>query len=78
VHFSVTPGKGEYGIFEIVTGDECDVNAMVVPLPTKSFAGVYTFKSVYNNVIVGPTNVRQVQLHNTGTSNWIKVLCDVF
>jgi L-2-hydroxyglutarate oxidase LhgO len=58
----VTPGKGEYGIFECVNGYGGDVRAMVVPVPTKNFAGVYIFKSVYNHVVVGPTNVRQVSI----------------
>ena len=44
VHLSVTPGKGEYSIFESVNGD-ADVRAMLVPVPTKNFAGVYIFKS---------------------------------
>ena len=40
----MTPGKGEYSIFESVNGD-ADVRAMLVPVPTKNFAGVYIFKS---------------------------------
>ena len=69
---SVTPGKGEYGIFECVNGSGGDVAAMVVPVPTKNFAGVYIFKSVYNHIVVGPTNVRQVGLSEF-VPYWLKL-----
>jgi len=41
---SVTPGKGQYGIFESLGGN-VDVRSMIVPVPTKNFAGLYIFKS---------------------------------
>ena len=41
---SVTPGKGQYGLFESLDSD-FDVKTLVVPVPTKNFAGVYAFKS---------------------------------
>jgi len=30
---------------------------MIVPVPTKSFAGIYIFKTVYGHVIVGKVKI---------------------
>ena len=47
---------GEFIVFE---GGDDIVKTMAVQVPTKTYAGLYIFQSVYGHIVVGPTNVRQ-------------------
>ena len=51
-------GKGEYLMYKSRPGEDL-VRSLVVPVPTKTTAGVYVFSSLYGNVVVGPTMMRQ-------------------
>jgi len=55
--FDVTPGKGEYVVFDQSRAGT--ILRPVVPVPTKQSAGLYVFESVYGHTVVGPTNIRQ-------------------
>ena len=39
---------------------------MVTQVPTKTYAGLYIFKSVYGHYVVGPTNVLQDSKEDRG------------
>lgn len=66
VNFKVTPGKGEYLIFRDINRGA--VRGCVVPIPSKTTAGVYIFKSVYGQIVVGPTNVSQEDKYDRSVS----------
>ena len=51
-------GKGEYLVYKSAPGEEL-VRSLVVPVPSRTTAGVYVFSSLYGNVVVGPTMMRQ-------------------
>ncbi|XP_060073176.1 glycerol 3-phosphate dehydrogenase-like [Ylistrum balloti] len=51
--FRIMPRMGQY----LVYGSETKslINSSILPIPTDKTKGVIVFKSVYNNVIIGPT-----------------------
>ena len=51
-------GKGEYLMYKSRPGEDL-VRSLVVPVPSRTTAGVYVFSSLYGNVVVGPTMMRQ-------------------
>ena len=57
--FRITPGKGEYLVFDSRPGENAVVKSLVVPVPSAVTAGVYVFSSLYGNVVVGPTSAAQ-------------------
>lgn len=58
--FDITPAKGEYIAYtSLYSAEDRVANGMVNCIPTKSFAGPYTFRSVYGNFVVGPTKITQ-------------------
>ena len=59
--FRITPGKGEFLVFESRPGERAAavVKSLVVPVPSAVTAGVYVFSSLYGNVVVGPTSATQ-------------------
>ena len=60
VNFTLTPRKGEYLVFKDAASPEsASVTSCILPVPSKSTAGVYIFRSVYGHIVVGPTNVEQ-------------------
>jgi len=66
VNFKIRPGKGEYLIFR--DKNPGTVRGCVVPIPSKTTAGVYIFKSVYGQIVVGPTNVSQDDKYDRSVS----------
>lgn len=67
VNFCVTPGKGEYLVFEDESKNGT-VHGTIVPIPSKQTAGVYVFRSVWGHVVVGPTNVKTEDKHDKSIS----------
>ena len=67
VNFRVTPGKGEYLVFEDLSLNGI-VHGTVVPFPSKQTAGVYVFRSVWGHVVVGPTNIKTEDKHDRSIS----------
>ncbi|XP_045215472.2 glycerol 3-phosphate dehydrogenase-like [Mercenaria mercenaria] len=51
--FSIRPRKGQYTIYS--QSARPLINSSIVPVPTSIGKGVIVFKSVYDNVVVGPT-----------------------
>ncbi|ESP05638.1 hypothetical protein LOTGIDRAFT_152500 [Lottia gigantea] len=51
--FSIKPRKGQYLVYGQNTSGL--INSSILPVPTDKTKGIIVFKSVYNNVIVGPT-----------------------
>ena len=66
VSFRVTPGKGEYLVFD--DKKQRGVCGTVVPIPSKQTAGIYVFRSVWGHVVVGPTNVPQQDKYDRSIS----------
>lgn len=56
--FTIRPGRGEYLVFESAAASQ-GVRGIVTQVPSKTYAGLYIFNSVYGNVAVGPTNITQ-------------------
>nr|XP_022333845.1 uncharacterized protein LOC111130873 [Crassostrea virginica] len=52
-HFSITPKKGQYAVYPQKMGHL--INSSILPIPTSKGKGEIIFKTVYGNVIVGPT-----------------------
>ncbi|KAL8615935.1 hypothetical protein ACOMHN_034611 [Nucella lapillus] len=51
--FLIKPRKGQYTVFGNRTGHL--INSSILPVPTEKTKGIIVFKTVHNNVIVGPT-----------------------
>ena len=63
--FTIKPGRGEYVVFEPPKGLK-GPKGMVTQVPTKAYAGLYMFQSVYGHYAVGPTNVIQESKKDRG------------
>jgi len=51
--FHVTPRKGQFIVYEKIVGEK--LSSTVLPIPTLRTKGVLVSKSVFGNIIVGPT-----------------------
>ncbi|XP_046544009.1 uncharacterized protein MG039 homolog isoform X2 [Haliotis rubra] len=51
--FHIRPRKGQYIVYGSHKGSL--INSSILPVPTDKTKGVIAFKSVYNNLIIGPT-----------------------
>ncbi|KAK7115993.1 glycerol 3-phosphate dehydrogenase-like isoform X2 [Littorina saxatilis] len=51
--FSIKPRKGQYAVFGSSTGHL--IKSSILPVPTEKTKGIIVFKTVHNNLIVGPT-----------------------
>ncbi|XP_056022595.1 glycerol 3-phosphate dehydrogenase-like isoform X2 [Ostrea edulis] len=52
-HFSIAPKKGQYAIYPKKVKHL--INSSILPIPTEKGKGEIIFKTVYGNVIIGPT-----------------------
>ncbi|XP_046343107.2 glycerol 3-phosphate dehydrogenase-like [Haliotis rufescens] len=52
-NFHIRPRKGQYIVYNSHKGSL--INSSILPVPTDKTKGVIAFKSVYNNLIIGPT-----------------------
>lgn len=52
-HFKISPKKGQYAVYPQKVGHH--INSSILPLPTSKGKGEIIFKTVYGNVVVGPT-----------------------
>jgi len=68
--FTIQPGRGEYVVLSASSKNGGSSTAgpmgMVTQVPTKTYAGLYVFKSVYGHYVVGPTNVPQDSKEDRG------------
>lgn len=51
--FRIQPRKGQYAVFGTDTSHL--VSSSILPVPSEKTKGIIVFKTVYNNVLVGPT-----------------------
>uniref|UniRef100_K1PMN0 FAD dependent oxidoreductase domain-containing protein n=1 Tax=Magallana gigas TaxID=29159 RepID=K1PMN0_MAGGI len=52
-HFRISPKKGQYAVYPQKVGHH--INSSILPIPTSKGKGEIIFKTVYGNVVVGPT-----------------------
>ena len=52
--FNIKPRMGQFVIFDSTAG--LLLNSMILPIPSPDTKGIIVFPTVYNNVVVGPTN----------------------
>ncbi|XP_061174160.1 glycerol 3-phosphate dehydrogenase-like [Saccostrea echinata] len=52
-HFSIVPKKGQYAVYPKTVKHL--INSSILPIPTDKGKGEIIFKTVYGNVIIGPT-----------------------
>jgi len=67
--FTIQPGRGEYVVLSASSKNSSSTAGpmgMVTQVPTKTYAGLYIFKSVYGHYVVGPTNVLQDSKEDRG------------
>lgn len=62
---TVFTGRGEYIVLEPSKNSEGPMG-MVTQVPTKTYQGLYVFKSVYGHFVVGPTNILQDSKEDRG------------
>ncbi|XP_052102050.1 glycerol 3-phosphate dehydrogenase-like [Mytilus californianus] len=63
--FKIKPRKGQYLIFSKTAKDV--ISSSILPVPTEITKGVIVFKSVYDNVIIGPTAEETEDRHASPT-----------
>jgi len=51
--FTVTPRKGQFVVFDKTASDL--VSAIILPVPTKKTKGIVVCRTIFGNVLVGPT-----------------------
>lgn len=51
--FSITPRKGQFVVFDKAASDI--VSAILLPVPTKTTKGIVICRTIFGNVLVGPT-----------------------
>ncbi|XP_041373493.1 uncharacterized protein MG039 homolog [Gigantopelta aegis] len=51
--FSIAPRKGQFIVFGSKTSNL--INSSIIPIPSTTSKGIITFKTVYDNIITGPT-----------------------
>lgn len=66
--FTIEPARGEYLVYEEDHHESKGPRGMVTEVPTKDYAGLYIFKSVYGHYVVGPTNIPQESKEDRGCS----------
>ncbi|XP_062588194.1 glycerol 3-phosphate dehydrogenase-like [Saccostrea cucullata] len=72
-HFSIVPKKGQYAVYPKTAKHL--INSSILPIPTDRGKGEIIFKTVYGNVIVGPTFEETVNKRRPGSdSNTIQRL----
>jgi len=63
--FTVTPRKGQFVVFDKVASDL--VSAIILPVPTKKTKGVVVCRTIFGNLLVGPTAEDQQSRTNAST-----------
>ena len=57
--FSIKPRKGQFVVFSPIENERQSPNVIIQPVPTLRTKGVIVWKSVYGNIVVGPTAEEQ-------------------
>jgi len=63
--FTVTPRKGQFVVFEKAASKL--VSSIILPVPTKTTKGVVICRTIFGNVLVGPTAEDQASRANAST-----------
>ena len=63
--FTIKPRKGQFVVFDKPASNL--VNAVILPVPTKTTKGVVIFRTIYGNLAVGPTAEEQESRTDTST-----------
>jgi glycerol-3-phosphate dehydrogenase len=64
--FTVTPRKGQFVVFDKVASDL--VTAIILPVPTKKTKGVVICRTIFGNLLVGPTAEDQESRSDASTT----------
>ncbi|HHB80641.1 MAG TPA: FAD/NAD(P)-binding oxidoreductase, partial [Aliiroseovarius sp.] len=64
-HFTVIPRKGQFVVFDKAASDL--VSAIILPVPTKKTKGVVICRTIFGNVLVGPTAEDQTSRTDAST-----------
>lgn len=64
--FTVTPRKGQFVVFDKVASELA--SAIILPVPTKKTKGIVVCRTVYGNLLVGPTAEDQESRTDASTS----------
>ena len=63
--FNITPRKGQFVVFDKAASDL--INAVILPVPTERTKGVVLFRTVFGNLVVGPTAEDQQSRSDSST-----------
>lgn len=63
--FQITPRKGQFVVFDKAAAPL--INAVILPVPTDKTKGVVLFRTVFGNLVVGPTAEDQESRTDTST-----------
>ena len=63
--FSIKPRKGQFVVFSPIENEHQSPNVIIQPVPTLRTKGVIVWKSVYGNIVVGPTAEEQEDRDDT-------------
>ncbi|MEZ5824934.1 MAG: NAD(P)/FAD-dependent oxidoreductase [Geminicoccaceae bacterium] len=64
--FTVTPRKGQFLVFDKAASDL--VSSIILPVPTKTTKGIVLCRTIFGNVLVGPTAEDQESRDDASTS----------
>lgn len=65
-NFTITPRKGQFLVFDKAASDLVD--AIILPVPTSTTKGVVVCRTIFGNVLVGPTAEDQDSRDDSSTS----------
>jgi glycerol-3-phosphate dehydrogenase len=63
--FTITPRKGQFVVFDKAASDL--VSAIILPVPTKTTKGIVICRTIFGNVLVGPTAEDQTSRTDAST-----------
>lgn len=73
--FNITPRKGQFVVFDKAAADL--VNSVILPVPTEKTKGIVVFRTVFGNLVVGPTaEDQQSRTDATTDSHTLKALIE--
>ena len=73
--FSITPRKGQFVVFDKAASSL--VSSTILPVPTKITKGIVVCRTIYGNLLVGPTAEDQESRTDSSTdSSILKKLCE--
>jgi glycerol-3-phosphate dehydrogenase len=68
--FCIKPRKGQFVVYSPILNDSMSPDVIIQPVPTLRTKGVIVWKSVYGNIIVGPTAEEQNNRDDRSNDNY--------